>query len=138
MTRTIRWYALTRSGRAALWALYIAAAVTVLMGCTTIDMQRTPPVDFPSLAVRIHAVDGGAVIRACYKYVALGWKLLGAIPEGCAEVDFEESTCTIYLRGDYPSKRVLDHELLHCRGYDHPGESSIRDAWEAHRKELLK
>jgi hypothetical protein len=33
----------------------------------------------------------------------------------------------IYLtRGD---TYMLEHEQAHCRGYDHPGESTMRDAW---------
>ena len=42
MSRTIKWYVLRGSGKAALWALYIAVAITVLMGCTTIAQHVKP------------------------------------------------------------------------------------------------
>ena len=117
--------------------LLVLSTTLLTSACTTIDQHKLPDQDFPTLRIIEHHVDGGKVIDACYKYVPLGWKLLGAVPEGCAEVDFEANTCTIWVRGDYPSKRVLEHERLHCKGYDHPGDDTINKAWLQYKESLL-
>lgn len=110
----------------------------LVVGCTIINQHKMPEPDFPALKVVLHEVDGGVVFNACYKYVPLWAKLLGAVPEGCAEVNFEDNTCTVWVRSDYPDKRVREHELLHCKGYDHPGDDAISGAWIQHRNKLLE
>ena len=117
--------------------LILLCLLALATGCTTIAKHNPPPADFPALRVVEHHVDGLAVIRACYKYVPVWARLLGAIPEGCAEVWFAEGECHIYVRGDYPDARVLEHERLHCRGYDHPGGDEIRAAWVRYKAALL-
>lgn len=136
MSRTLRCYAMRGALRAAAWAAVLAIVAVVIAGCTTIDLGNPPPADFPTMRVTIHHVHGGEVFKACYRFVPLYQQLLGAIPEGCAYLDFAANTCTIWVRGDYPSKRVLEHELLHCKGYAH-GDDEFYRAWEEYRKELL-
>jgi hypothetical protein len=29
---------------------------------------------------------------------------------------------------------VVEHERMHCQGYDHPGEDTARRAWEAYKQ----
>ena len=41
MSRTLKWYALSRSGRAAIWAMLIACAVVSVTGCAIISDRRT-------------------------------------------------------------------------------------------------
>ena len=90
-----------------------------LFGCATIDMSRPPPADWPKLEVEIIKTTLDEAKRQCK-----GVKL---IVFGCAKVFFDEGVCRIYLGTE--DKSVYEHELLHCKGYDHPGESTMRDAW---------
>lgn len=41
MSRTLKWYALSRSGRAALWALLVACAILSVTGCAIVSDRRT-------------------------------------------------------------------------------------------------
>lgn len=116
----------------------LVGLLVILSGCTTIDYNKHPDPDFPQLTTIEHHVDGGEVHRQCYKYVPMWMRLLGAVVEGCAVVDFEKNTCDLWVRGDYPDKRVYDHEIAHCRGYDHPNDDAINGAWRRYKQELLR
>lgn len=111
-----------------------AAALTIAAAsCTTIDTSAPPPADFPQLAVHEHAVKFGEFWGHCYRYVGWGWRLIGALPSACAEVNFAENRCDVWYPQDSITPDVREHELEHCRGYDHPGSDSIRGAWLAWR-----
>lgn len=116
----------------------VFSALLFLSGCATyIDKHTAPPVDWPNLTVRVHHGDGGEIIQRCYRYLPLWLKLLGGLPLGCALVDFERNECTIFVRGDYPDRAVLEHEKMHCKGYDHGTDSVLADAWATYKKMLL-
>lgn len=46
---------------------------------------------------------------------------------GCAVVNFNEGKCYITTMGQ---REVVEHERLHCQGYDHFGETTMADLWQ--------
>lgn len=101
-----------------------------LTGCATLtpmDWHRAPPADWPTLAVNIHDVTPAEISAKCanVKYAA------GATPKGCALVNFTARVCNIYVVSRDPA--LLAHESGHCRGFDHPGDATMRNAWERHK-----
>jgi hypothetical protein len=108
------------------------AAVLALAGCATIDMHTAPPRDWPLLTVQEHRVSFGAVFARCYKYVPLGMKLLGSVPLACAEIDFVQQRCDVWMTQSTDAD-IREHELLHCAGHDHAGDATLRDLWSVYR-----
>jgi hypothetical protein len=92
------------------WLLLLA-----LVGCSSIDLSNKPPRDWPELEVRVHK-EGFMAKRECDGFFG-----------GCAVVDFCAKTCDIYLQWDF--NFILEHEKLHCKGYDHYGEKTMRQGW---------
>jgi hypothetical protein len=109
-----------------------------LVGCaTTIDNHTLPSADWPKVIVVENQVSVGVLYQQCWKYVPEWMKWLGAIVEGCAEIDFKKNVCTIWVRGDgFANEEILTHERKHCQGYDHIGDSILRDEWEDYKREL--
>ena len=59
----------------------------------------------------------------CAKYVPFG-----LFPEACAEFYFDRGECHVWYSRQFPPLQyVKEHERLHCRGYDHPGETTLKD-----------
>ena len=113
--------------------LLLIAALAAVSGCATmIDQHVEAPKDWPLLDVRDNVVGAWEIQRKCYKYVPLGWKLMGGFAGGCAEINFEERTCNIYRAYD-ASPEWMEHEKDHCLGRDHVGDSTLADAWEAYK-----
>lgn len=96
-----------------------------------VDTSRIPQ-DWPKLQVLIREVSDGEVLTRCFKYVSPLGKVLLSVPMACAEVSFLTKTCVIYITKD-AAPEVLEHEMDHCRGGDHPGESTLRDAWSLYK-----
>src|SRR3990167_2186056 len=107
----------------------------LLVGCaTTIDNHTSPPLDWPKLTIVENYVPVGILYEKCYKYVPEWMKWLGAIVEGCAEMDFKANTCTIWVRDSgFADTNILTHERLHCQGYDHIGDSILKDEWRKYK-----
>lgn len=96
--------------------------VCAFKGCTTIDAHAKVE-GWPELRVIEHHVPHHVMRDRCAKYVAFG-----AYPEACAEWNLIERTCNIWFSADFPpSKSVIEHERLHCAGYDHIGSTYMRD-----------
>jgi hypothetical protein len=98
-----------------------------------IDFERAPPRDWPDLEVVVYDVSREEMAQACARlYVALPPNQV--IP-GCAVLDFCERRCTIRLLPMPEERRrtILDHEQAHCLGYDHPGSTRTREAWQQHK-----
>ena len=95
----------------------------VLTGCSTIDLSKRP-VDWPVLSQPppIYADEDIVHIR-CNNNKALA----------CARIDFAKNECQIYLTYRLMDW-ILEHEQLHCLGYDHPNDSTLRDSWELFKK----
>lgn len=121
-----RWVMVGRAGWVGLLLLSMMAT-----GCaiTPIDHSRAPPADWPVLAQRVELRNGLAEVCRI-PGLHFGTNV------GCAVIDFERRTCTIYMDARHASGEVLAHEKAHCRGYDHPGEQAVRLGWEAHKTRL--
>jgi hypothetical protein len=103
--------------RFGLLSLVLAAAA-----CATID-QHEKVSGWPELRVVEHRIPDGALRKHCSKYVAFGM-----LPEACSEFYFDRGECHVWFNADYPPQPyVVKHELLHCQGYDHPGDHNLRD-----------
>lgn len=109
----------------------LAVAILASSCATTIDTHTPAPANWPKLEVRDHVVSGWEVQRRCYGYLSTAAKLVGAFPMACAEINFAAGTCDIWRAHD-ASPEILEHEHDHCAGRDHPGESTLRDAWAQH------
>jgi hypothetical protein len=91
--------------------------VFLLAGCQAME-PRVP--NFPKLDVTVNEINIFKLQYYCYGYVPLGYKLLGAISTGCAEINFSKNSCTVYVPTWAPDY-ILEHELEHCAGGDHNG-----------------
>lgn len=101
-------------------------SLLLLSGCamvpttTTIDASRAPPAGWPNLTVTvIHTTESDVARRCSATKMIEAW--------GCTLPQFQTGRCFILIAKEDSS--VLEHEKMHCLGYDHPGESTMRDAW---------
>lgn len=96
----------------------------LLSACaSTIDYSNPPSPDFPRLNI-IERITVENELKLHCSPPPPGKVLLG-----CAEPDFTDGECFIWYY-DTPAEWVKKHEHAHCRGYDHPGESTIHDDWK--------
>ena len=98
--------------------LALSAALLLFTGCTTIHTQIP---NFPTLRVTEHQVPFSEMMAKCYPGMPLWMKLLGSFPLACAEFNFLNKTCDIYITPVSPDW-VVEHEREHCTGGDHFGE----------------
>ena len=97
-------------------------------GCATID-QHEKVAGWPELRIVEHYVPDEAMRQRCAKYVPFG-----LFPEACAEFYFDRGECHVWYSADYrPQPYVMEHERLHCRGYGHPGDTTMRDVLARYR-----
>lgn len=99
---------------------FLPLLLLLLAGCATIDIHSPPPKDWPKLTVIVQDVPFDVLQRTC------GIKNETVL--ACAIPDFDEKKCRIYVWMD--TKEIMDHERLHCEGYDHPGENTMRAEWK--------
>ncbi|MGQ0750106.1 MAG: hypothetical protein ACT4PS_06175 [Betaproteobacteria bacterium] len=101
-----------------------------LPGCTIVGHQKVP--GWPELTVREHYVPHHVMRDKCAKYVPVGMS-----PDACMEFNLYSGTCDIWYSADFPpGPGVIEHERLHCRGYDHIGGNVLSRAvaaWQQHR-----
>ena len=80
-----------------------------------------------NLKTSIHVVNPGEIYGKCIdsKNVnILNW------PLACAIIRFDKWTCDVYIAENSASDTV-EHELLHCQGYDHNGDiQKAFDEWQ--------
>lgn len=120
--------------RTALCCAAYSALLPMLASCgiIPIDIHRPPPTDFPKLVVAIHVVSQQTMLGRCVTPIARA-------PLACAAVDFNTMTCNIWYSVDVPpTKEIDEHERLHCKGYDHIGESTIRDLWQKYKQKQTR
>ena len=100
--------------------------LVLLTGCTSLvqmDLNNPPPSDWPKLEEKIAYVAVSDLPKFC------GAKKDPRHAEGCSVVNFRYETCYIYLANKDPA--LLEHERLHCKGYDHVDQPNrSRNAWE--------
>jgi hypothetical protein len=102
-------------------------SVLALGGCGTISHEKVE--GWPKLTVLEHRVADAEVQARCARYVHFG-----LTPVACAEFDFARGACHIWYSADRPATlEVILHERLHCRGYDHPGDTAMRTSLERYR-----
>ena len=105
---------------------FLAAAISLLAaGCTTIGHEKVQ--GWPRLEVVEHYVPYEAMAARCQKYVGFGMT-----PLACAEFDFVAHRCHLWFNESFAPRAVVEHERLHCQGYDHAGESTMRDFLAQH------
>jgi hypothetical protein len=114
---------------AAAVAAAVAASVLALQGCTIVGHQQVQ--GWPQLAVVEHYVPELQLRERCVKYVAFGMS-----PQACAEFDFAARRCDLWFSADFPpTQSMVEHERLHCQGYDHVGMSTMQDILARYRGE---
>ena len=111
---------------------FILGTMLLLSACTT--MIGNPPIDgWPKLSVEWHRVSGKQMMDFCVRTNADNplVKINGLLVYimGCAEPDFDRMACEIYVDKDFPDAGLDEHELKHCEGWDHYGETGMRDLW---------
>lgn len=90
-----------------------------------LSVHAAPPPDWPKLDERVYTLSAEAVTRTCWH--------IPQPPRGepaCAVISFERRTCDIYVTESRRKAMYIAHERTHCAGEDHPGESTLRDAWD--------
>ena len=88
--------------------------IPLLVGCQTMQPRIE---NMPKLDITVNEVGFFELQRQCYTYIPLWLKLLGAVSFGCAIIDFNKNSCTVYVMPNHTS--ALEHELEHCAGGDH-------------------
>ena len=116
----------THRGRSTLRAGVGFALALLLSGCTVVGHQRVE--GWPALKVALHVVPMNVMRDRCAKYVPPLFS-----PDGCAEFDLRAGTCNIWIADGPNNQSHVEHELLHCVGYDHPAGGTLRKALEAYR-----
>jgi hypothetical protein len=105
----------------------IAALALALQGCTIVGHQQVQ--GWPQLAVVEHYVPELQLRERCVKYVAFGMS-----PQACAELDFAARRCDLWFSADFPpTQSMVEHERLHCRGYDHVGMGTMAGLLERYQ-----
>lgn len=108
-------------------------ALALLTGCAGMISSNPRPADWPFLAISVHRVPTLEVLKRCGKYLTPTGRLMGlGLVGGCAEVNFAAVRCDIWVPKEV-EPAVIEHEMSHCFGQDHPGDSTLRDAWLAYR-----
>ncbi len=111
-----------------LYGAALALLSELLGGCSTIAHERVD--GWPALQIVEHRVSHAEMRNRCAPYV-------GALqsPEACAEFDFKNARCDIWLSADFrPASYVITHERQHCLGFDHIGSTAMRDLLAAYRR----
>ena len=103
--------------------LMILGGILALSACSTIS-HIPPPSDFPVLKEIVHIVSTREKNDVCAKYGPPFTYV-----EACAEWYFETRECHIWLDKDFLQEYQIEHERMHCKGYDHPGSTVIFDSW---------
>ena len=108
----------------------IALVVLLTAGCSTIDPHNRVE-GWPELQVIEYRVAYEEMRARCDRYVAFGM-----IPLACAEFHLDARSCHIWLDRDYAPAHIVEHERMHCLGYQHPGDDGMAvmfGKWRASR-----
>ena len=117
-------------GRASL-AASIAVLAIAVSACATIGHERVE--GWPALEIVEHYVPEAQMRDRCAQYTGFGTS-----PQACAEFELAEGRCDIWYSADFPPTReIIEHERLHCLGYDHVGSNGMRAILAEHRAQGL-
>ena len=95
-----------------------AAVLLALASCSTIDPNNRVAA-WPDLRVVEHYVSGAEMYAQCKRYVSAGM-----LPLGCAAFHLDAGECHLWF-DERPARWVVEHERMHCLGYDHVGDDSM-------------
>jgi hypothetical protein len=99
----------------------------LLAACTMIGHEKVA--GWPALDIVEHYVPEADMRSRCAKYVAFGMS-----PQACAEFDFAARRCDLWFSADFPpTAAMVEHERLHCRGYDHLGMGTMAGMLARHQ-----
>lgn len=109
-------------GRASLVVLAMVASA-----CTMVGHQQVA--GWPKMTIVEHYVPEAEMRERCAKYVGFGMS-----PQACAEFHFGANRCDLWFSADFPPTRAMvEHERLHCEGYDHVGMGTMADMLARYR-----
>lgn len=95
--------------------------VCAMKGCTVVGHQRVE--GWPQLKVVEHHVPHKDMRDVCQQYAPFGSPV-----EACAQFFFDRGECHVWFSADFPPQQwIKDHEYLHCQGFGHVGDNSMRD-----------
>jgi hypothetical protein len=104
----------------------LAVLAALAAGCSAVGHHRVE--GWPKLEIVEHYVPHAEMRDRCVRYV--GW---GMEPAACAEFDLARGKCHIWFSADFPPQKfIIDHERLHCAGYDHVGSTAMERFLERH------
>jgi hypothetical protein len=107
----------------------LALLAMLLSACAVIGHERVE--GWPQLDIVEHYVPEAQMRDRCGQYTGFG-----TLPQACAEFDLSTRRCDIWFSADFPPNRdIVEHERLHCRGYDHIGASTMRSILARHQGE---
>lgn len=111
--------------------LCAALALALAAGCvSTIRHEKVE--GWPRLDVFEHYVPHAEMRNRCTRYVGFG-----SVPVACAEFRLSERRCDIWYSADFPPRpEIIAHERLHCAGYDHIGETTLKALLARHGRTL--
>ena len=92
----------------------------LLSACSTMEHERVE--GWPELQIVEHRVVAETMFERCRKYAGFG-----SVPLACAEFNLATRRCDIWLSESMAWPTIVEHERLHCRGYDHVGDTNMRD-----------
>jgi hypothetical protein len=101
-------------GRASAILLFLIGA------CTVVGHQKVS--GWPQLQIVEHHVPHAQMRDRCAKYTGFGMS-----PQACVEFYLKARQCHIWYSADFPpTRQIVEHERLHCRGYDHIGATTMQ------------
>lgn len=100
----------------------------LLASCSAIDHKRVE--GWPELAIVEHRVPAEEMMSRCQKYTGAA-----SLPLACAEFNLVARRCDIWLSQSFAPRAIVEHERLHCAGYDHLGSTYMQRFLEAHLAE---
>jgi hypothetical protein len=106
---------------------YLALLLAMNVSAAQLDLERQPPADWPVLGYEIYLVTPEELRKVCPLRPPI---------YGCAIPLFATGRCLVFLR-EY-EEQLRNHELLHCSGYDHINETTMRDLWNNFKNWRMK
>jgi hypothetical protein len=100
---------------------FLGVLLCAFTASCSVMMGHEPVAGWPQLEIVEHHVPHATMRDRCAKYVGFG-----SSPEACAEFDIANRKCHIWFSSDFPPQPfVVEHERLHCKGYDHAGSTNM-------------
>lgn len=90
-----------------------------LSACTIVGHQQVQ--GWPRMEIVANYVPNAELLERCSRYVGFGM-----LAEACAEFDFKANRCDMWFSAEFPPPAwVVEHEKMHCQGYDHIGQGTM-------------